>query len=79
MYRYVRCCGAAACVAVFVMRPSFFTQMFDHGLYDRMRRTYQADGTFPRIYEKTRPEMDVWKWLAEEERHIQQQQPQQQQ
>ena len=29
------------------------------------RKKYSADTAFPTIYDKTRPEMDVWAWLAE--------------
>ena len=42
--------------------------MFDHELYDEMRTRYFADGVFPRVYDKTRPEVDVWAWLKEEEK-----------
>ena len=49
-----------------------FELMFDHGLYDRMRVQYGEKGgcrkgVFPRVWAKTRPEMDVFAWLAEEE------------
>ena len=44
-----------------------FEQMFNHApLYEDMRREYGAAGVFPRIYQKTRPEMDYWAWLEEE-------------
>ena len=41
--------------------------MFDHTLYDKLREKYGAEGVFPRIYDKTRPEVDVWAWLKAEE------------
>ena len=28
---------------------------------------YGAEGVFPRVYDKTRPEVDVFAWLREEE------------
>ena len=46
-----------------------FSEMFDtDGLYQKMRIKYQCTGIFPSVYEKTRPEMDVWQWLREEEK-----------
>ena len=35
-------------------------QMFDHTLYDRVRQAYFAEGAFPELYEKIRPEVDVF-------------------
>lgn len=43
-----------------------FEGMFDHTLYNRMRKVHGADGTFQRVFDKTRPEMDVNAWLQEE-------------
>ena len=43
-----------------------FVQMFDHGLWREMRERYQADGTFPTIYQKVKPEMDPLQFLAQE-------------
>ena len=46
-----------------------FEKMFDHeGLYNECRAMYSAEGVFPRVYDKTRPEMDVFKWLQEEKK-----------
>ena len=46
-----------------------FSAMFDtDGLYREMRTRYDCEGVFPTVYEKTRPEMDVWRWLREEEK-----------
>ena len=43
-----------------------FTEMFDHGLWREMREKYAADGVFPTIYEKVKPEMDPLQFLEEE-------------
>ena len=43
-----------------------FMEMFDHTLWHRMRRRYRADGVFPTIYEKVKPEMDPLQFLEEE-------------
>jgi hypothetical protein len=43
-----------------------FTEMFDHTLWRRMRAKYGAEGTFPTIYEKVKPEVDPLQFLAEE-------------
>ena len=36
-------------------------EMFDHTLYDQVRAKYNADGAFPELYEKIKPEVDVVK------------------
>ncbi|MCH9686855.1 MAG: FAD-binding protein [Deltaproteobacteria bacterium] len=36
-----------------------FREMFDHGLYDRVREAYAANGAFPPLFDKTAPEVDV--------------------
>ena len=46
-----------------------FDEMFDLTLYDRVRRAYGAEGAFPHLYEKIRPEVDVFAVLDEERRH----------
>ncbi len=43
-----------------------FEAMFDHGLWRRMRGRHGAQGVFPSVYEKVRPEVDVEPFLAEE-------------
>ena len=43
-----------------------FMEMFDHRLWRDMRTRYAADGTFPTIYEKVKPEMDPLQFLDEE-------------
>jgi len=45
-----------------------FNSMFDHSLWTKMRSKYSADKAFPNVYDKTRPEMDIWAFLAEEEK-----------
>lgn len=35
-------------------------QMFDLELYEKVRRKYEAEGAFPHLYEKVRPEIDVF-------------------
>ena len=38
-----------------------FEEMFDHeGGWRAVRAKYGAEGKFPSVYEKTRPEVDVW-------------------
>lgn len=41
------------------MTEDEFREMFDHTLYDRVRQNYGAEGAFPTLYEKTKPEVDV--------------------
>lgn len=41
------------------MTEDEFREMFDHTLYERVRREYGAEGAFPTLYEKTKPEVDV--------------------
>ncbi|MEM7159099.1 MAG: FAD-binding oxidoreductase [Myxococcota bacterium] len=41
------------------MSETEFREMFDHTLYDQVRRDYGAEGAFPTLYEKTKPEVDV--------------------
>ncbi|MGB5703543.1 MAG: FAD-binding protein [Polyangiales bacterium] len=43
-----------------------FEEMFDHSLWREMRAKYRADGTFPTIYEKVKPELDPLQFLEEE-------------
>ncbi|MGB5811135.1 MAG: FAD-binding protein [Polyangiales bacterium] len=43
-----------------------FMEMFDHTLWKEMRARYRADGVFPTIYEKVKPEMDPLQFLEEE-------------
>jgi delta24-sterol reductase len=44
-----------------------FEEMFDHALWRQMRIKYDAEGTFPTIYEKVKPELNPLQFLAEEE------------
>lgn len=41
------------------MTEDEFREMFDHTLYERVREAYAAEGAFPTLYEKTKPEVDV--------------------
>jgi Delta24-sterol reductase len=43
-----------------------FGQMFDTALNAKLRKQYGADRAFVGVYEKTRPEVDVMAWMAEE-------------
>ncbi len=43
-----------------------FREMFDHTLWQEMRERYEADGAFPTIYEKVKPETDPLSFLEEE-------------
>lgn len=36
-----------------------FREMFDLSLYERVRKKYKADGAFPHLYDKIKPEIDV--------------------
>ncbi|XP_076029623.1 delta(24)-sterol reductase-like [Oratosquilla oratoria] len=36
-----------------------FDQMFDMTAYEQMRKKYQAEGAFPHLFDKTKPEIDV--------------------
>lgn len=44
-----------------------FHVMFDHELYNEMRKDYKAEGQFPTVYDKTRPEINAFEWLKEEQ------------
>lgn len=43
-----------------------FMEMFDHALWREMRAKYRAEGVFPTIYEKVKPELDPLQYLEEE-------------
>jgi delta24-sterol reductase len=43
-----------------------FMEMFDHTLWYAMREKYRANGVFPTIYEKVKPEVDPLQYLEEE-------------
>lgn len=43
-----------------------FEAMFDHTLWRRMRAQYGAEGVFPSIYDKVKPELDPLSFLEEE-------------
>ena len=48
------------------MTEEEFKEMFDHELWEQMRKKYNCEGAFPTVYEKTRPEADFKPWLEEE-------------
>ncbi|KAI6184456.1 FAD-binding PCMH-type domain-containing protein [Aphelenchoides bicaudatus] len=41
------------------MTEDEFEQMFDLTLYNEMRKKYKANGAFPKLYDKVKPELDV--------------------
>ena len=43
-----------------------FREMFDHSLWQEMRAKYGAEGVFPTIYQKVKPEVDPLQFLEEE-------------
>jgi Delta24-sterol reductase len=43
-----------------------FREMFDLSLYDEVRKKYGAEGAFPELYDKIKPEVDVFAVLEEE-------------
>lgn len=36
-----------------------FSQMFDLTLYEKVRKKYGAEGAFPHLYDKVKPEINV--------------------
>lgn len=44
-----------------------FAEMFDLTLYEKVRKEYSADGAFPHLYDKIKPEVDVLAVLDEEQ------------
>ncbi|CAH2041949.1 unnamed protein product, partial [Iphiclides podalirius] len=44
---------------IFMTREEF-GQMFDLDLYEEVRRRYKAEGAFPHLYDKVKPEIDVF-------------------
>lgn len=43
---------------IFMTRDEF-EEMFDLTLYEEVRRRYGAEGAFPHLFDKVRPEVDV--------------------
>lgn len=37
-----------------------FEEMFDLTLYEKVRKKYSAEGAFPHLYDKVKPEIDVF-------------------
>lgn len=46
---------------IFMTREEF-EEMFDLGLYEEVRKKYGAEGAFPHLYDKVKPEIDVFKF-----------------
>jgi delta24-sterol reductase len=46
-----------------------FEEMFDLTLYEKVRKQYGADGAFPHLYDKTKPEVDVFAVFEEEKQY----------
>ena len=46
-----------------------FAQMFDLTLYEKARKDYGADGAFPHLYDKIKPEVDVFAVYEEEKQY----------
>ncbi|KAJ8924416.1 hypothetical protein NQ315_007212 [Exocentrus adspersus] len=44
---------------IFMTRKEF-EEMFDLGLYEKVRKKYKAEGAFPHLYDKVKPEIDVF-------------------
>ena len=42
------------------MKRDEFEEMFDLTLYEKCRQKYKADGAFPHLYDKVKPELDVF-------------------
>jgi hypothetical protein len=40
-----------------------FKRMFDHSLWYEMRQKYKAEGVFPGIYDKVKPELDPLQFI----------------
>lgn len=36
-----------------------FEEMFDLSAYEKVRKKYSAEGAFPHLYDKVKPEVDV--------------------
>ncbi len=45
---------------IFMTRKEF-EHMFDLTAYESVRRKYHAEGAFPHLYDKIKPEIDVFK------------------
>ncbi|XP_053614278.1 delta(24)-sterol reductase-like [Plodia interpunctella] len=61
MEKFTRDCGGYSFLyADIFMTRDEFEVMFDLGLYERVRRKYNAEGAFPHLYDKVKPELDVF-------------------
>ena len=60
MEKFIRKVGGYS----FLYADTFLTraelrEMFDHATYDKVREAYGAEGAFPELYDKVKPEVDV--------------------
>lgn len=51
---------------IFMTREEF-EEMFDLTLYEIVRKKYAAEGAFPHLYDKVKPEIDVFKFDGEQQ------------
>lgn len=61
VYRFTREVGGYPFLyADIFMTRKEFEEMFDLTLYEKVRTRYHADGAFPHLYDKVKPEIDVF-------------------
>lgn len=61
-YRFIRDAGGYSFLyADIFMTSEEFEEMFDLVLYKTCRKKYCAEEAFPHLYEKVKPEVDVFK------------------
>lgn len=54
--------GVSFLYADIFMTREEFEVMFDLTLYEKVRKKYKAEGAFPHLYDKVKPEIDVFKF-----------------
>ena len=60
MEKFIRDSGGYSFLyADIFMNRNEFEEMFDLTLYEKCRQRYQAEGAFPHLYDKVKPEIDV--------------------
>lgn len=60
-FRFIRQSGGYSFLyADIFMTREEFEEMFDLTLYERVRKKYNAEGAFPHLFDKVRPEVDVF-------------------
>ena len=61
MEKFIRDSGGYSFLyADIFMKRGEFEEMFDLTLYEKCRLRYKAEGAFPHLYDKVRPEVDVF-------------------